>query len=132
VIEPFWVPVEFAIGTNKRTVAATGESFLVLNHGLLESALYRPKHSFAYGETDIVKLATLLLSGIARNHSFQQGNKRTGLHCAIQFLEGNGYGYTCENTERIGRRVKALVRHWRTEDWFAEHIRPFIEPISEA
>jgi prophage maintenance system killer protein len=71
---------------------------------LLESALYRPKHSFAYGETDIVKLATLLLSGIARNHSFQQGNKRTGLHCAIQFLEG-------ENTERIGR-VKALVRRF--------------------
>jgi death-on-curing protein len=58
---------------------------------LLESACGIPMNRWWYtGEHDIVALAVALLFGIARNHPFVQGNKRTGFMAALQFLGANG------------------------------------------
>ena len=92
--EPVWLPIEAVIETNKDLVADTGEPFFLRDRGLLESALDSPKNSFFYnesGEIDIVDLATKLLLAIARNHAFEQGNKRTAFASALMFLELNGY-----------------------------------------
>ncbi len=43
------------------------------------------------GERDVVRLATTLLYGVAKNHAFEQGNKRTATVAALVFLEVNGY-----------------------------------------
>lgn len=48
-------------------------------------------HHWHYGEAEIVPLAVALLLGIAKNHPFVQGNKRTALAAADAFLHLNGY-----------------------------------------
>lgn len=58
---------------------------------LLDSALARPKNLFAYGETDRFQLAASYAEGIARNHPFADGNKRTAFATADLFLVVNGH-----------------------------------------
>ncbi|RWB25088.1 MAG: type II toxin-antitoxin system death-on-curing family toxin [Mesorhizobium sp.] len=55
---------------------------------LLESALYRPRE--IYGEPDLCELASACLFGIAKNHPFVDGNKRTTFAAADPFLYFNG------------------------------------------
>lgn len=60
--------------------------------GLLASALARPVNRFAYGgaDIDLYDLAAAYAFGLARNHPFLDGNKRTGWASAILFLRLNG------------------------------------------
>ena len=57
----------------------------------LEAALARPLLKLAYGEDDIFVLAAAYLYGLARNHPFSDGNKRTAYLAAFTFLVINGY-----------------------------------------
>lgn len=60
--------------------------------GLLESALDRPRNIFAHGRrSSLFKLAAALCIGIAKNHPFNDGNKRTALLAARAFLFLNRY-----------------------------------------
>ena len=59
--------------------------------GMLESALARPLQKAAYGEPDVFELAAAYLFGIAKNHPFVDGNKRTALAAADTFLVDNGW-----------------------------------------
>lgn len=52
----------------------------------LESALARPRNQWAYGATDLCDLAAAYAFGIARNHPFADGNKRTAWVLARLFL----------------------------------------------
>jgi death on curing protein len=63
--EPGWLPVEAVIEHNRIEVEATGERHFVRDHGLLESAMARPRNFFGYGEEDIVVLAVTLMAGVA-------------------------------------------------------------------
>ena len=69
----------------------TGEPFSVRDMSLLESALHRPINYWQYGEADVATLAVKLLIGIAQNHPFEQGNKRTAFVAADAFMYENGY-----------------------------------------
>lgn len=60
------------------------------DRGALESALARPLNLSAYGEPSIFELAASYAFGIARNHPFVDGNKRTALVSSFTFLEING------------------------------------------
>jgi death-on-curing protein len=68
-----------------------GGSFGIRDMGLLESALARPQNYYAYGERDRFLLAAAYAEGIARNHPFIDGNKRTAYATAGLFLFANGY-----------------------------------------
>lgn len=57
----------------------------------LESALSRPPNKASYGEPDIAALAAAYAFGLARNHPFVDGNKRTAIVVAVTFLIVNGY-----------------------------------------
>ena len=59
--------------------------------GLLESAMARPQNHYVYGETDVFVLAALYAGGIAQNHPFKDGNKRTAHATADLFLYIHGY-----------------------------------------
>ncbi|HEX7823024.1 MAG TPA: type II toxin-antitoxin system death-on-curing family toxin [Sphingobium sp.] len=89
--EPRWISVEELIIFNRLAVEETGEPFLVKDQGLLESAWGKPQHHWHYGEEDVVVLAVALMMGVARNHAFEQGNKRTAFAAADAFLYLNGY-----------------------------------------
>lgn len=53
----------------------------------LEAALARPQHKAAYGDPDVFQLAAAYLFGVARNHPFADGNKRTAFLAAYAFLQ---------------------------------------------
>jgi death-on-curing protein len=124
VTEPAWLSVETVSFINERVVAKTGEPFLLRNHVLLEMAVAKPKNHYHYRYVqDVVSLATTLLFGIARNHPFEQGNKRTGFLSAIVFLETNGYAIDLEDTDFPGRLVVAALEDRMSEDDFADIVR---------
>ncbi len=68
---------------------------------MLESALYRPVQKEAYGEPDLPELAAAYLFGIAKNHPFVDGNKRTAFAAADLFLYFNGLSVEAEQQDII-------------------------------
>ena len=58
---------------------------------MLEAALARPRNKAAYARASVFELAAAYAFGIARNHSFVDGNKRVALVAAFLFLELNGW-----------------------------------------
>jgi death-on-curing protein len=127
VSEPRWLPVDVIVETNRDLVEETGEPHLLLFPHLLESATAKPWNMYYYGKVeDVVELATALLFGIARNHPFQQGNKRTGFLSAIIFLEQNGYTLSIPDTDLLGRYINLVIEGKMTEDDFVKSLKPYI------
>jgi death-on-curing protein len=63
----------------------------VREQSLLESAIDKPRNKFAYEpESSLFALAASLGIGLARNHAFSDGNKRTALLATRAFLFLNG------------------------------------------
>jgi death-on-curing protein len=124
--EPNWLPIEAVIEHNQRELAETGENHFVRDHGLLESALARPRNAFAYGEEDIVVLAVVLMAGIAQAHAFEQGNKRTAFAVMRLFLQANGHDTAFDDTVSWGDEIISLIEHRSTEEDFVRVLRPYI------
>ncbi len=95
--EPVWLTAGLIIEFNDLTVTQTGEPHVLRDLAGLESALARPVNHWHYGEGDVVALSIALLLGIARNHPFLQGNKRTAFAAADYFLYLNGYDLVVED-----------------------------------
>ncbi|HEX8625875.1 MAG TPA: type II toxin-antitoxin system death-on-curing family toxin [Allosphingosinicella sp.] len=127
--EPTWLTLEAAITANQRAVADTGEPFFIRDQGLLESALAKPQNHWAYGETDLAFLAVALLFGIARNHPFGQGNKRTAFAAARYFLWLNGYELTAPDADELADRVVDLITGAMTETEFIDLVREHAQPV---
>jgi len=92
------------------------------DEGALESALARPVNLRAYGETGIFRLAAAYAFGIARNHPFVDGNKRTAFLAAYIFLSVNGYELTATEVDAV-TAVLALAAGDTGEDEFAAWLR---------
>jgi death on curing protein len=127
--EPVWLDADLVIEFNAITVAGTGEPFFVRDRGLLESALARPLNHWSYGETDLAFLAVALLLGIARNHPFGQGNKRTAFAAAAYFLKLNGYHFSVQDSSELGDRVVDLITSAMSEAEFIDLVREFARPV---
>lgn len=97
--EPVWLTTRVARAIHDRQIRRHGGGQGTRDLGLLESALARPVNAWSYGETDLCALAGLLAEGIARNHPFVDGNKRTALVAAALFLELNGRRLTAPEAE---------------------------------
>ena len=96
--------------------------------GMLESALARPQQKHHYGVTDIFELAAAYLFGIAKNHPFVDGNKRTAFVAADLFLYFNGYSLEAEPFDVIAF-VLAVAAGEIDEDGAARFFRDFCVPI---
>jgi len=71
----------------------------IRDENILESALHRAETKAAYGEPTIHELAAAYAFGLARNHAFVDGNKRTAIVTAMLFLLLNGYRMTANDGE---------------------------------
>ena len=130
--EPIWLSIEEVVETNKDVVARTGEPFLILNRGVLESAVASPANRYHYGrERDIVTLAVGLLFSLARNHPFEQGNKRTAFVSAVTFLEMNGFTLAPSDTELLGKQITLVIEGKLDESDFLEFLQPYVIPCHE-
>jgi death on curing protein len=90
VKRPFWLLKQVVLAMHAECLRTFGGSDGVRDMGLLESALARPQHLFAYEKADLCRLGAALGHGIAKNHPFVDGNKRTAFLAAAVFLERNG------------------------------------------
>jgi death-on-curing protein len=90
VSEIQWLDLSIVLDVHAEQLALFGGADGVGDLGLLESALGRPLNKLAYGETDLAALAAAYAFGIARNHPFVDGNKRSAFASIIVFLGLNG------------------------------------------
>jgi death-on-curing protein len=89
---------------------------------LLASALARPRNLYEYGEPDLADMAASYGFGIARNHPFADGNKRTALVVTQLFLELNGHQLAASDPECVATFL-ALAAGELTERELATWIR---------
>jgi death on curing protein len=89
--EPVWLSLEEALVLHDMQLVSFGGKSGVRDSVLPESALARPRNSFASGKKpSLARLAAGYAFGIVRHHPFVDGNKRTGLVVAFVFLALNG------------------------------------------
>ncbi len=89
---PAWVWIDGAVllAVHDEQLAEHGGAAGTRDVGLFESAIARPQQLAHYGEPDAAELSAAYAFGIARNHPFVDGNKRTAFVAAELFLALNG------------------------------------------
>jgi death-on-curing protein len=93
VSEPRWLDTSIVLDVHAEQLALFGGADGVRDLGLLESALGRPLNKFGYDETSLASLVAAYAFGIARNHPFVDGNKRTAFASIMVFLGLNGIDF---------------------------------------
>jgi death on curing protein len=88
--EPLWITLEQALFLHKKMIDMFGGANGLRDEGLLQSALARPLNIYTYQEGDLFECAAAYAEGIAHNHPFIDGNKRTAFTVAGMFLRENG------------------------------------------
>src|SRR5687768_11186764 len=119
-----WLLEETLTAIHHRQIAEHGGSERLRDEGLLLSALARPQNLLAYGEPapDLASLAAAYAYGIARNHPFVDGNKRTALVAARTFLIINGVDLEATQDEKFLTFLR-LAEGSLSEDELANWIR---------
>ena len=123
--EPVWLTSTQVRMLHAESRALFGGASGIRDEGLLESALGRPRHLWAYGdEVTVFDLAAAYAFGIAKNHAFVDGNKRTAVLALRAFLFRNGYGFEPDPVELVtvmegvasGRVDEILLAEWAREN----------------
>ena len=119
-----WLTKESVLAIHDRQVAEHGGSSGVRDEGLLESALARPQQLHAYGHPapDLADLAAALAYGLARNHPFVDGNKRTAAVCCETLVELNGATLEADDADLFPQYL-ALAEGKLAERDFAAWLR---------
>ena len=122
-----WVATAVATEVHREQLAEHGGGDGVRDFGLLDSAMSRAQNLAAYGNPDVATLAAAYAYGIARNHPFVDGNKRTALVVGETFLALNGWALTASDAEAVVAFL-ALAADELSEaelvDWFRAHLAP--------
>ena len=124
-VEPVWLDARLALAIHDRQLAEHGGPAGLRDAGALESALSRPRNQWEYGQDDLCTLAAAHAFGVARNHPFTDGNKRTAWVLARAFLMLNGVELRFAAEDAV-LTVQALAAGDLTEDeladWFRQHL----------
>ncbi len=94
-----WITLDVAMTAHAEQLAEHGGGEGVRDLRLLESAMARPQNLVTYGQPDAAALAAAYAFGIARNHPFVDGNKRTAAVVSETFLALNGFALTASDAE---------------------------------
>jgi len=122
-----WLLEETAIAIHQRQIAEHGGLEGLRDEGLLASALARPQNLLAYAQAppDLAALAAAYAYGIARDHPFVDGNKRTALVAARTFLLLNGVNLEASQDEKyltFLQLAQGTVREEQLADWIRKRI----------
>lgn len=100
--EPVWVLPAVAVAVHQILIADHGGLAGVRDTDLLGSALNRPRQQHAYtDDVSLTDLAAAYCYGLASNHPFVDGNKRSALTIAGLFLELNGLTLTASEPDAV-------------------------------
>ncbi len=122
-----WITRDIAMAAHTQSLSDHGGSPGVRDEGLLESALARPQNLATYGEPTLYELASALAYGLAKNHPFIDGNKRTAFLCAYTFLGLNGAELDADEAEAAAIMVD-LAAGKVSEEEFARWLRALSVP----
>jgi death-on-curing protein len=122
-----WVERALALAIHDRQLAEHGGSPGVRDNNLLESALARPQQLYAYGDPqpDLADLAASLAYGLARNHPFVDGNKRTAYVVCRTFLALNNAELVAQDDEKyltILALAEGKLSAHQFAAWLQQHI----------
>ncbi len=122
-----WLLEETLTAIHHRQIAEHGGSEGLRDEGLLSSGLARPQNLLAYGEPppDLASLAAAYAYGIARNHPFVDGNKRTALVAARTFLILNGVDLEATQDDKVLTFLslaEGAVSEEELADWIRKRI----------
>lgn len=120
-----WIEAVVVRALHDEQLSEHGGMAGIRDPGLLLSALARPENLAAYDDPDAAALAAAYAFGIARNHPFADGNKRTAAVTALLFLAENRIEWEISEPELVVMTL-ALAAGELSEDqvamWFRDHL----------
>jgi death-on-curing protein len=120
-----WIATEVALAAHAEQLAEHGGGDGIRDAGMLDSAMARPQNLAQYGDPDAAAVAAAYAYGIARNHPFTDGNKRTAAVVSETFLMLNGYALGATDAELVVAFVALAAGELSEEelaDWFRQHL----------
>lgn len=120
-----WIASEVALAAHAEQLAEHGGADGVRDEGALHSAMARAQNLIAYGDPDVAALAAAYAFGIARNHPFADGNKRTAAVVSETFLMLNGCSLAATDAELVVAILALAAGELSEEelaDWFRSHV----------
>jgi death-on-curing protein len=122
-----WLSPQLILAIHDEQLAEHGGSTGLRDAGLLDSALARPLNRASYGDPDIAELAAVYALGIAKNHPFIDGNKRTAFVALEVFLRLNGCRFTVGDAEAVVMTL-AMAAGELPDDEFTAWVRMHTVP----
>jgi death-on-curing protein len=127
--EPVWVRTDVVYAIHRRQIAEHGGGEGIRDAGLLDSALARPKNLTVYSDSesgpDLAALAAAYAWGLARNHPFVDGNKRTAYVVCRTFLKLNGQDIEATPEEKyltFLRLAEGRLSERQLASWIRDHL----------
>ena len=120
-----WVDPREVFDSHDRQIEEHGGVGGIRDRGLIESALARPINLAHYEDPDAARLAAAYAFGIARNHGFVDGNKRTGFIAACLFLDHNEWNLEVDLEDAVAVMYDVASNRMgeeRLADWFRQRI----------
>jgi death-on-curing protein len=117
-----WLDASILLAVHDEQLVEHGGISGVRDNGMFESALAKPQNLVAYGEPDFAELAAAYGFGLAKNHPFLDGNKRTAFVAVELFLRLNGYVLQAEDATCV-LTILAVADGEINEENFAAWIR---------
>lgn len=106
------------LAVHEEQLAQHGGGVGLRDEGLLESALARPENLAAYNpDADAAALAAAYAFGIAKNHPFVDGNKRTAFVAMELFLMDNGFALTASDEEALMAMLRLASSEMGEEEY---------------
>ncbi len=127
--EPIWILDKIVESVHSMLLAEHGGGSGIRDKLLLDSALARPRQKFSYDSgISIFDLAAAYSFGVAKNHPFVDGNKRTAFTIGTLFLEINGFKLNAtevDATITIEHLASDVLKENELSLWFKEHAIKF-------
>ena len=117
-----WIATDVAVAAHREQLVAHGGGDGIRDAGLLDSAMARAQNLAAYGDPDAASLAAAYAYGIACNHPFIDGNKRTAAVISETLLVMNGFSLMTTDAELVVAFL-ALAAGELSEDELADWFR---------
>ncbi|KPF77350.1 death-on-curing protein [Blastomonas sp. AAP25] len=120
-----WLRQDVVLALHDEQVAEHGGLSGIRDLALVESALGRPLNLAAYGNPDAADLAAAYAFGLARNHPFSDGNKRTAAVVALTFLLLNDVQFAITEAELVVMTLAVAAGDLSQDEvarWFRDHI----------
>lgn len=126
--QPRWISKAVVLAIHDEQLSEHGGGQGLRDEGSLEAALDRPRNLLHYGAPDIAALAAAYAFGLAKNHPFVDGNKRTSFVVTELFLDLNGHELTMDDATAVTAWL-SLAAGELAEEALAAKIRDALRPL---